>query len=147
MQVILILSIREKEHIDNIYTLYNTKNMKKGTIFLMGIILFSNTINAQQSIVGETVMDENIIKMAVKIVKITPEEARTNYRALPEINAFYFSKPIRGGGSVIINYSYECLFAISAVSFEKHVQAFLDGRRTDYNLFLEEDKEENNEIE
>lgn len=74
-------------------------------------------------------MNENIIALAAKTLKIDIEEAKKHCKEIPEINAYYFWNPIRGGTSVIINSDGEKLAATSAVSFEKHKQAFLSGKR------------------
>jgi hypothetical protein len=116
----------------------NQRNIKKLNIFLIGIILNSITIYSQQIIEEKPMIDENIINLAVKIVDITPEEARAHYKEIPEIDAFYFAKPIRGGRAVIINSGCEYLSVVSAVNYEEHVQAFRDGKRSDWTLFWKE---------
>jgi len=74
-------------------------------------------------------MSEDIFKMAAEILHITEEDVRKNSKAIPELDASYFWKPARGGMAVIINSSGEKLIAGSSVSFDKHVQAFREGRR------------------
>lgn len=74
-------------------------------------------------------MEHILIDLASKLLGITPEEAQKYSKDIPELCAFYFWKPTRGGGAVIINTKGEKLAAGSAISFEKHVKAFRDGRR------------------
>lgn len=74
-------------------------------------------------------MDIKIIELAAKVMKVSVEEAAKHNKLLPDINAFYFWNPVRGGISVIINSSGEKLGAGSSVNFEKHLKAFLDGKR------------------
>ncbi len=74
-------------------------------------------------------MNKGILKTAAELLKITEEAALEHVKALPEHNAFYFWNPQRGGNAVIIADSGEKLAATSAVSFEKHLSAFLAGKR------------------
>ncbi len=74
-------------------------------------------------------MDEKILKIAEEVIKIPREECLQHYKELPEIGAFYFWNPIRGGLSVIIDKDGTKLVATSAVSFEKHVDVFKSGKR------------------
>lgn len=74
-------------------------------------------------------MDEKIINIAADTIKIPAEEVKKNVKEIPELNAWYFWNPIRGGLAVIVNASGEKLGATSAVSYEKHVKAFADGKR------------------
>lgn len=74
-------------------------------------------------------MNKKIIKIASEIVKLPENKVLEHYKELPEINAYYFYNPIRGGNSVIINEDLEKLGATSRVSFERHLQAFKDGKR------------------
>lgn len=74
-------------------------------------------------------MDKKIIEIAASAMKITTEEAEKHYKEIPEINAYYFWVPMRGGVSVIVNSQGEKLGATSSVNFERHLQAFIDGRR------------------
>ena len=52
-------------------------------------------------------MDDKIIQIAAETLGTDIETVTTNYREIPEINAWYFWEPVRGGVSVIINSSYE----------------------------------------
>ena len=48
----------------------------------------------------------------------------------PNINAVYVCVKDRGGNAVIVNSNKEYLTATSAVNFERHVEEFKNGRRT-----------------
>ena len=74
-------------------------------------------------------MNDEILKTVSALLKFTEEEAAAHMKALPEHHAFYFWNPRRGGGAVIIAENGEKLGATSAVSFEKHLNAFLAGKR------------------
>lgn len=61
----------------------------------------------------------------------TEEQIGTiHYREVPEINGYYLWEPIRGGVSAIVDRNGEKLYAGSAISFEEHLKAFKDGRRS-----------------
>ena len=74
-------------------------------------------------------MDRSILELAAGTLHVSPEEAEKNHKQIPEADAWYFWNPVRGGGAVIINAEGEKLGATSSVSYERHIKAFLDGRR------------------
>ena len=74
-------------------------------------------------------MNNEIIEIAAKTLHISTEEAQKNYKEITDANAFYFWNPVRGGLAVIIAENGEKLAATSSISFERHLQAFLSGRR------------------
>ena len=74
-------------------------------------------------------MNEEIIKMAAEALQISIEDAKKNYKTIPEIDAYYFWNPIRGGYAVIIDTRFERLIAGSSVSLETHKEAFRKGKR------------------
>lgn len=74
-------------------------------------------------------MNKEIVSIAANVLKISVEDAIKNSKEIPEYNLMYFWNPIRGGLSVIVNQDGEKLAAASAVNLEKHLQAFLDGKR------------------
>lgn len=61
-------------------------------------------------------MNKDILNTVSQLLKISVEVAEKNYMEIPEINAYYFSNPIRGGGSVIITDSDEKLGSTYRVS-------------------------------
>ena len=74
-------------------------------------------------------MDNRTIEIAAKAMKTTIEEASKHNKPIHEINAFYFWNKMRGGISVIVSENGEKLAASSAVSFQKHLDAFIAGKR------------------
>ncbi len=74
-------------------------------------------------------MNQALLEAAAAVLHVTAEEAGRHWKPIPEHDAFYFWNPVRGGAAVIINSKGEKLGATSSVSFERHLQAFLDGRR------------------
>lgn len=74
-------------------------------------------------------MNNEIIEIAAKTLHISTAEAQKNYKEIEDTNAFYFWNPVRGGLAVIIAENGEKLAATSSVSFERHLQAFLSGKR------------------
>ena len=74
-------------------------------------------------------MSENIISTVMELLDLGCEEAKRNCKELSEINAFYFWNNSRGGRSIIIKENGEKLVTSSIISFEEHLQAFIDGKR------------------
>lgn len=74
-------------------------------------------------------MDKKMLKMAAAVMKVSSDDERIRYKKIPEIDAYYFWLPVRGGTPVIINSNYEKLGASSAVPYDKHLEAFISGKR------------------
>lgn len=74
-------------------------------------------------------MDRKIIELAADAIKVSIEDAEQHCKELPEIGAYYFWKPVRGGQAVIIDSTGEMLVAVSSVSFKRHLEAFKEGIR------------------
>ena len=74
-------------------------------------------------------MDIKLAEIAAKSLHITTDQALENYKKIDNMDAYYFWQPTRGGTSIIINSNYEKLGATSSVSFERHLKAFLGGKR------------------
>lgn len=74
-------------------------------------------------------MNKVIFEIAAQALHIPVEDARKNYKAVDGINAYYFWNPVRGGLAVIVSEEGEKLAATSSVKYEKHLQAFLNGKR------------------
>lgn len=74
-------------------------------------------------------MNKQIMKIAAETMKVPIEVAEDNFKELPEQDAFYFWNPVRGGIAVIVGNDGEKLGASSGVSFDQHLQAYVDGRR------------------
>ena len=74
-------------------------------------------------------MKQELLELAASVIKTTVEEAQKNCKRVDEVNGYYFWSNTRGGVSVIINEDGEKLAAGSALSFEKLLAAFLEGKR------------------
>ncbi len=73
-------------------------------------------------------MDEIYEKVA-DLLNMTTNEVKENCKKIDDIDAYYFWNSNRGGCSLIINEAGEKLGASSAVSFEKHINAYKSGKR------------------
>lgn len=74
-------------------------------------------------------MKEKILKIAAEVMQVPISVATENNKELPEHKAYYFWNPVKGGVAVIVGEDGQKLAATSGVSFDKHLQAYLDGRR------------------
>lgn len=74
-------------------------------------------------------MEDKILEIAENTIKLSREELLAHYKELPEIDGYYFWDPKRGGLSVIVGKDGSRLGATSAVSFQKHLEAYISGRR------------------
>ena len=74
-------------------------------------------------------MNSQIIKLAAEAMRVSEDVAAEHYKDVPEINGWCFWRPVRGGIRVLINSEGERLAASSGLSFQKHVDAFLAGKR------------------
>lgn len=74
-------------------------------------------------------MSNNIIEIAAQAMHVTIEVAQKHYKIIDGFNAFYFWNPVRGGLAVIVSEEGEKLTATSSLSYERHLQAFLNGKR------------------
>lgn len=74
-------------------------------------------------------MNNKIIEDIAKKLHMSIEDVKKYSKEVPEIDGYYFWKPVRGGISVMVNKDEEKLYATSSVSFEKHLKAFMEGKR------------------
>lgn len=74
-------------------------------------------------------MDVKVLKIAAETLKISMEDALSNSEEIEKDSLFYFWNPIRGGVAVLVDAEGEKLAASSAIGFEKHLQAYRDGKR------------------
>lgn len=73
---------------------------------------------------------EDCAHIACDVLGIDETTARRNWKKVPEIDGYHFWNPERGGSSLLVNSAGEKLTAASAVSLEKHLEAFLAGKRS-----------------
>ena len=74
-------------------------------------------------------MESRIIEIAETVLKMPKEEIIKYNKEIPEIDGYYFWNPVRGGLSVIVGNDGTKLGATSAVSFERHLNAYKSGKR------------------
>ena len=74
-------------------------------------------------------MEWRIIEIAAQAIRIPTKVAETHFKKIENMDAYYFWSPGRGGLAVIVSSDGEKLAATSAVNYEKHLKAFLDGKR------------------
>ncbi len=74
-------------------------------------------------------MNKRILTTAAETMKVSPEVAEENCKELPEQDAYYFWNPVRGGIAVIVGRDGGKLGASSGISFEQHLQDYIDGKR------------------
>ena len=77
---------------------------------------------------------EQTMALAAKLLHVSQAEAAEYSYYMKDLDAFYFSVPVKGGDSLIIR-GEEVLYADSSVSFEDHTQAFVNGMRTPLDAF------------
>ncbi len=74
-------------------------------------------------------MSVNVFEIAASFFGVSVDEVKLNYEKIPDIDAYYFWQKQRGSCSLIVGINGEKLGATSAVSFEKHLEAFVNGKR------------------
>lgn len=74
-------------------------------------------------------MNRDIVEIAAQSLRIPVEDVQKHVKCIDGINAYYFWNPVRGGLAVIVSEEGEKLTATSSISFNKHLEAFLDGKR------------------
>jgi len=74
-------------------------------------------------------MNRELYDIVAQILSIDTETAKKHSKELPELNAYYFWKPTRGGGAIIINDKGEKFAVGSSIGFEDHKRRFLEGNR------------------
>jgi len=71
---------------------------------------------------------DKVIELAIRLLGGIEGELTISF--MKEENAYYISRPIKGGGSVIVANDGSFLFADSSVGFIKHLEEFKKGRRS-----------------
>lgn len=73
------------------------------------------------------------IKFISQLLKMHVEEVEKYSDTIEELNALYFSVPEKGGHSFIVGEDGSFLYADSTIDFNKHLEQFKTGKRTEYN--------------
>jgi len=76
-------------------------------------------------------------QLVSKLLRITEEEAVKYSHEVEGVDAVYISIPEKGGASMLVSPDLEVLYAISSVSFDKHLEAYKSGMRTPIEAFEE----------
>ncbi|MBQ6836359.1 MAG: hypothetical protein IJM96_01195 [Clostridia bacterium] len=76
-------------------------------------------------------------QLVSKLLRITEEEAVKYSHEVEGVDAVYISIPEKGGASMLVSPDLEVLYAISSVSFDKHLEAYKSGMRTPLEAFEE----------
>ena len=76
-------------------------------------------------------------QLVSKLLRITEEEAVKYSHEVEGVDAVYISIPEKGGASMLVSPDLEVLYAISSVSFDKHLEAYKSGMRTPLDAFEE----------
>lgn len=114
-----------------------------GVLFMELMYGINYKANLVQSL---TYFSENpanrLLKIALTSILALPSDEKPNqtnteeristiyYKEVPEVNGYYLWEPIRGGVSAIVDRNGEKLYAGSSISFEEHLRAFKEGRRS-----------------
>lgn len=79
--------------------------------------------------------EEEQIKLGARLLGIPYEDAKKYSTKIENSDAIYLSIPIKGGDSLIIGADGQVLYAISALSFSEHLDAYNKGKRTPLEAF------------
>jgi ribosomal protein L24E len=71
------------------------------------------------------------VAKASRLLGLAESDARQCSRAVPEVDAYFFWQPVRGGGQLFVHRDGTVLFGASVLTFEDMYAAFAAGRRTD----------------
>lgn len=71
------------------------------------------------------------VAVAARLLEMSPIDARRHSRPVPEVDAYYFRQPVRGGGQLLVHRDGSLLFGASVLTFDQMVTASAEGRRTD----------------
>jgi hypothetical protein len=74
-------------------------------------------------------------ELAARLLRYPVEEALAHSTDLPDLDAWYFWQPVRGGGQIIVARDGSVMFGVSSLTLEDMVGYFSSGMRTDPSLF------------
>lgn len=75
------------------------------------------------------------ILLVSKLLHLSAEDVRANSAIIQQNGALYFSEPVKGGASILVNTDGSVLFADSSVDYDEHIKEFDAGRRTPLDAF------------
>lgn len=75
------------------------------------------------------------IELAAKLLRLTAADAEKYCFDIPELNAWYFSVPVKGGDSLVVGDDMTVLYANSSVGYPQHVEEYKKGTRTPIEMF------------
>ena len=73
--------------------------------------------------------------VAAALLRVDVDELYAHSIEVPEIDAFFYWQPIRGGAHLLVARDGSVLFAISSLALADMIEPFRNGRRTDPALF------------
>lgn len=74
-------------------------------------------------------------EIASRYLRVPYDLLLANSMDVPEIDAFYYWQPVRGGGQMLVGRDGSVLFAVSALSREDMIPLWKEGRRSDLSWF------------
>lgn len=77
----------------------------------------------------DIITKENAQELASKALKV--DQSELNIKPLDEGQGYYVYEPVKGGRAAIIANDRSILCATSSVSFERHLEAFNSGKRSE----------------
>jgi len=75
------------------------------------------------------------IELASRLLKLTVEEVNQDSVIIDSNGALYYSKPVKGGNSLIVGKDGSVLYANSSINYDEHMREFENGRRTPLEAF------------
>lgn len=81
----------------------------------------------------EQISQEKAVELAAHVLKASKDELEC--KQLANEAGFYVSQSVRGGGQLMVANDGTGLFANSSVTYDKMLEAFNEGRRTDLSAF------------
>ena len=74
-------------------------------------------------------------ELASRLLRYPVDEAFEFSEDVPEIDAFFYWQPIRGGTQLLVGRDGTVMFGISSLTLDEMVTMFADGERTELSEF------------
>ena len=74
-------------------------------------------------------------ELAGTLLRCSTEEAYQNSSDVPEIDAFFYWQPVRGGARLLVAHDGSVLFGASSLTTEQLIAFFASGKRTEFWKF------------